>query len=691
MRIRTLLAIGLCLVLGLAQGAEEKAPVSNVRVLIDMSGSMKKNDPNNLRVPALRLFTQLLPEGTRSGVWTFGQYVNMLVPKGEVDAKWKAQAYKAAEEINSFGRFTDIGGVLKDATWDWGHPDPGAERSIVLLTDGLVDISKNPQENAAARKEILEKMLPRLKQAGVVINTVALSDQADKAFLNQLSAATGGWSQEVHDAAELERVFLHMFEKSVPTESLPLVGNTVRVDASVRELTLLVFRGEHGKPTRIVWPNGDEISADHAPKSVRWRAEARYDLVTVDHPPTGEWRIDAELDPDNRVMVVTNMRVKATKLPNTLLAGESMPYYVSLLQDGAVIRNPLFLDLVNVNLERYHEGEMQRRLRIEDNGQGEDQQAHDGKFSARVHFDVPAGDYEYHLNIDGGTFRRAGRQLVRVVDGPVAVSAAKVSDGDPAHYALSIVPYAEIIDPETLVIDATVGKEGVGELAVDIPRVGPTEWRLDMNVKRGDQFEIKVKVRAKRLDGSEISRDMGSYALGDGVLGERVELPPPPPVVDPEPEPDHGHGHHGKTAPHEAEHPAPAAEHTPPADHHAEEDDHHVPEADHGGDHHEPAPAEESHHGESGHEAAPAEHGDEASHHAGDGADSHADEGDHGGDEEQPDWLMVILKVVGLNVLLIGLGGFVWWKWFRKPKETEAEDDAADAEGNKNKEEKGDD
>ena len=35
--------------------ATTEEPVSDVRILIDVSGSMKKNDPNNLRAPALRL------------------------------------------------------------------------------------------------------------------------------------------------------------------------------------------------------------------------------------------------------------------------------------------------------------------------------------------------------------------------------------------------------------------------------------------------------------------------------------------------------------------------------------------------------------------------------------------------------------------------------------------------------------
>ena len=52
---------------------------ADIRLLIDISGSMKKNDPSNLRIPAVNLLTELIPNGDKAGVWTFGQWVNNLI------------------------------------------------------------------------------------------------------------------------------------------------------------------------------------------------------------------------------------------------------------------------------------------------------------------------------------------------------------------------------------------------------------------------------------------------------------------------------------------------------------------------------------------------------------------------------------------------------------------------------------
>lgn len=83
--------------------------VSDVRVLIDVSGSMKTNDPKNLRAPAVRMLVGLMPEGTRSGIWTFGQYVNMQVKLDNVDSQWKQSAMAEADKIHSRGLYTKIG------------------------------------------------------------------------------------------------------------------------------------------------------------------------------------------------------------------------------------------------------------------------------------------------------------------------------------------------------------------------------------------------------------------------------------------------------------------------------------------------------------------------------------------------------------------------------------------------------
>src|SRR5690554_1275320 len=73
---------------------------ADVRIIVDISGSMKETDPENLRRPAVRLLARMLPAGSEAGVWTFGQYVNMLVPHATVDDAWRNTVIRSEEHTS---------------------------------------------------------------------------------------------------------------------------------------------------------------------------------------------------------------------------------------------------------------------------------------------------------------------------------------------------------------------------------------------------------------------------------------------------------------------------------------------------------------------------------------------------------------------------------------------------------------
>jgi len=102
-----------------AQEVESQPQNSDIRVLIDVSGSMKKNDPKNLRLPALRLLVGLLPSDSTAATWNFGTNTTLLVPLGKTDEKWKKTARQASKKIHSRDLFTNIGLALEAAIAGW--------------------------------------------------------------------------------------------------------------------------------------------------------------------------------------------------------------------------------------------------------------------------------------------------------------------------------------------------------------------------------------------------------------------------------------------------------------------------------------------------------------------------------------------------------------------------------------------
>src|SRR6187402_3141884 len=124
---------------------------SDVRVLIDVSGSMKKTDPQNLRKPAVDLIVRLLPDKSRAGIWIFGNDVNMLMPHKPVDENWRKQAAPKANQINSVAMFTNIGKALDEVSFDKQSLSTDYKTHILLLTDGVVDIGKDAVGNNKER------------------------------------------------------------------------------------------------------------------------------------------------------------------------------------------------------------------------------------------------------------------------------------------------------------------------------------------------------------------------------------------------------------------------------------------------------------------------------------------------------------------------------------------------------------
>ncbi len=386
-----------------------KTPDKNdIRVLIDISGSMRKNDPQNLRRPALRMLVGLMQPGTRAGVWTFAKWTNPLVPMSEVDKAWKEKAMAAASQINSPGMFTHIERVIEDATRDWQGDPASHNRHLVLLTDGMVDVSKDTAESAASRQRIIDTLLPRLKELGVRTHTIALSERADHELMQQLSTSTDGWYQQVESADKLQRVFLKIFEQVGKPDSVPLNDNKFTVDSSVREATVLLFRTPGSPDPVLISPDGERFNDTDIPAGVAWYRDEGYDLITISSPNKGDWLLDAELDPDNRVMIVTALKLETSEIPAHIAVGESISASANLTNKGTQVRRKAFLKLLDVRADAMTSAGTDP-LGLNDAGQEGDEKAGDGRYTMLYKEERPFEEVELLFSVESPTFMREKR------------------------------------------------------------------------------------------------------------------------------------------------------------------------------------------------------------------------------------------------------------------------------------------
>jgi uncharacterized protein (TIGR03503 family) len=517
----------------LLPGGSVRAAPADVRVLVDVSGSMKKNDPHNLRAPAVRLLVGLLPDGSRAGVWLFGQGVQALVPVGQVDGAWRERAMRAAARIHSRGRFTDIGRALRTATDDWSGAEPAGNRHVILLTDGMVDVAKDPAVNARARAEVLGPVLAELSASGTRVHTVALSEHADHELLQELALATDAWYERTDDPEQLQRIFLRLFEKSARRDTLPLKENRFSVDASIEEMTLLVFHPAGGRATRVERPDGRAFGREDAPDDVSWAHEGGYDLITVLEPMQGEWRLLADEDPDNRVMVVTDLRLRVGPLPNNLIAGEPLTVTASLLQNDRPIVNPDFLELLEVHAVILPPGAQPRRVSLVDDGEGADATAGDGVFSLALKPPQTEGEHELVVRVDGRTFLREDRQTYNVLASAVIAKVRPLQGAAgaaiPGRYAATVTPRPEVLESSGFSAVARVtGPDGVSE----VHPLAPTEtgqWRVELaDLAPGTDYAVVLEVEAVTRRGRSVTLRSGPYPVSGPPAkpGAAAEAPP---------------------------------------------------------------------------------------------------------------------------------------------------------------------
>lgn len=323
----------------------------DLRLLIDVSSSMKISDPTNRRAPALNLLIRLLPDGAKAGIWTFGEEVTALVPHGVVNDAWRLQAEEAIAGLKNSGRRINIPAALEQATTDLEEPEPGYRTSVMLLTAGKVDVAESPMVNVSASRKLLNGLAVELGGIGVPIHTIAFSREADSMLLRSLARETNGTSRQAVSADELSAMFMRVLEMVAPVAQVPLAGREFVVDDRVQELSVLAFfQGGKGK-LKLVDPNGAVLSAEDTSGAVEWFRNRQFALATVEQPTVGTWRLQMPSRALARALVLSDLRLEVGPLPHFVAAGHQAEVVLRLTDQGEVITDPQLLSAFDVSLE----------------------------------------------------------------------------------------------------------------------------------------------------------------------------------------------------------------------------------------------------------------------------------------------------------------------------------------------------
>ncbi|MEQ9328725.1 MAG: vWA domain-containing protein [Rhodospirillales bacterium] len=382
-----------------------------VVVLVDSSGSMKGRKLE-LCHQALEMISSMAGDTTSVGLISFDTSADILVSPavmGSFGSPPRQNFLAAALKINANGN-TDIRGALRLAT-ELGRRDLQAGVDVLLMTDGQDTVSHWKGESDA---------IP----AGTKVHTVALTDEADRESLAALSRATGGIADIARDAGDLKRILTGLFVHAQGEDTLFLTQDVLK-PGETRTFALYAEPGLEsiqftldlpGSDIDLVLtsPSGQTIDTAGAVASRTGVEGKTYDIIRIDRPAPGQWRVKAvavEVDPAGEPFSVrVSGKVRERKsdwrlLSDSIFAGE--PFDLRLVASGDVRWGQADL------LVWAPGGDVALKLPVDI--------AADGAF--RVPRLKGGGLYRLQLNALGAT--GAGQPINRVFDRTIEVHAAR--------------------------------------------------------------------------------------------------------------------------------------------------------------------------------------------------------------------------------------------------------------------------
>ncbi len=397
---------------GFAQEQRQLAGAESDKIdavlLLDTSGSMLATDPKSLRYEGAKLFINLLRPGDRVAIIAFDKDARVVSPFiSHDDAAATKNLDEMVSKLTASGIYTDLlSGIEVAGDFIKANKRPDATAIILLLSDGKMDPDPAIGTASFRSEQLLNAVLPDLKSNSVKVNTIYFSEQADQQLLSEIALASEGASAFATSVDVIHKSFADLFLAVKKPQVVPLTGRGFSIDDDVQEATFYLNRAE-GQELVLSAPGGNEIRSNTTDSAVKWFVGQRFDVVTIESPEAGSWRVAGLASADGFATVLTNLKL-VSDWPNNVTAAEPTLLQVRLNEGD----KPVELKEVSSNTrygvqivptDKVAEPILEEPLY--DDGTHGDKIAGDGIFSHRIALENP-GDYRMWLVAKGPTFDR---------------------------------------------------------------------------------------------------------------------------------------------------------------------------------------------------------------------------------------------------------------------------------------------
>jgi Mg-chelatase subunit ChlD len=189
----------------------------DILLVLDNSGSMRKNDPHHLMRDVVTRFSTHLPAKTRLGIIIFGKGASLVLPLTAVNQEeFPTKLEESVGKIDYSSALTDTPAGVERAIYELRQNSlPNTKRVIVLFTDGIVDVG-NPEKGMEREQWLRSNLTPNARQLGIRIFSVAFTEEADFQLMQLVAQGTDGEYFRILRDQDIEGVFRQLSAKLTP-------------------------------------------------------------------------------------------------------------------------------------------------------------------------------------------------------------------------------------------------------------------------------------------------------------------------------------------------------------------------------------------------------------------------------------------------------------------------------------------
>ena len=402
--VSAFLSLALLFAAGVPSAALAEAGGVDAVLIMDSSGSMAKNDPKKLRVPAARMFMSLLGGEDRIGLISFSDngypVLHLTTPTTDTNARILA----SADKVSSKGVYTNLYAALSKGIEMLGKEGKqGQEKMLVLMSDGKMDVG-NSDEDWALTQKLQGELLQAARDKGIKLYTIAFTESSDIQLLKQVAKETDALFKLARSDQELHDVFSAIFESAKDPDMLPVEGGEFMVDGSIEEVTIVASKEREDVRIYLQSPDGRKLGAENADDKLKWFLSHHFDMITLRNPDPGAWKL-LFTGGSNRAYIVTNMALNHNSQQSSLMAGDDMVLESWLEQDGKLLDKEAVLTNTRFLMEIEDPNGARARFDLFDKGEYGDKKPADGVYSNTLSYEN-AGTYQIRIIVEGETFQR---------------------------------------------------------------------------------------------------------------------------------------------------------------------------------------------------------------------------------------------------------------------------------------------